>query len=76
MEIKNCQWVLDKVSDNALDFEAIFEKHKTKNKLPELLGGIVKALEEVYFSNVIDGRAMSETLEKVITTIKTSCFLN
>jgi len=72
IEIRDHQWVIEEEDDLALDFDSLFEKYKAEQKLPELFDDIIKALEDIYSSGAISGRAMSDELERVIATIKLS----
>lgn len=68
--IKGHVWVFEDQAKTAFNFDAIFEHYKSESKLPELFNEIIRILEEIKVSGVIDSLAMINALGKVISTIK------
>ncbi|XPF94862.1 hypothetical protein ACM9HF_02300 [Colwellia sp. RE-S-Sl-9] len=70
--IKNHKWVFGDPSEDAFDFDSIFEHYKSQSRLPELFEEIIKILEELKSSDELDSRLMVKGLGKVISTLKKS----
>ncbi|OFA02706.1 hypothetical protein [Duganella sp. HH101] len=63
-------WQFDQTSENAFDFDAIFEHYKSGSRLPELFDEIIRILEEIEASDEVDSVSMLKALGKLIATIK------
>ncbi|MEC8966790.1 MAG: hypothetical protein VX894_15955 [Pseudomonadota bacterium] len=68
--IKEHVWVFDNPSQQAFDFDAIFEHYKSESRLSDLFGEIISILEQIQSSGEVDSVSMMSALGKVIATLK------
>lgn len=68
--IKSHVWVIEKDSEQAFNFDSIFEHYKSESRIPELFDEIIKILEDIEASGEIDSISMLSALTKVIATLK------
>lgn len=70
VSIKNHKWVQNNSSEQAFNFDSIFEHYKSESRLPELFDEIIRILEDIEASEEIDSVTMLNALTKVIATLK------
>jgi len=64
------QWNFAPAHDIAVDFDAIFEKVKSESRISELFDRVIKILEDIIQTDLIDSRRITATLEKIIASLK------
>ncbi|MDH0448135.1 MULTISPECIES: hypothetical protein [unclassified Shewanella] len=69
-KIKEHVWIFDNPSEQAFDFDAIFQHYKSESRLSELFSEIVTILEQIQNSGEVDSVSMMSALGKVIATLK------
>lgn len=69
-KIKEHVWIFDNPSEQAFDFDAIFQHYKSESRLSELFSEIITILEQIQSSGEVDSVSMMSALGKVIATLK------
>ncbi len=68
--IKKHEWVFNNPSEEAFDFDEIFQHYRSESRLSELFCKIVTILEQIKDSGEVDSVSMMSALTKVIATLK------
>lgn len=68
--IKEHIWIFDNPSEQAFDFDSIFQHYKSESRLSELFSEIIIILEKIQQSGEVDSVSMMSALSKVIATLK------
>lgn len=65
------KWLLTDVNTtDGFDFDALYTKYKTENRIPELFDEIISALNEIVESGAIDSVRALDELRKIIATLQ------
>lgn len=69
-QIESQKWQLDKPTDTAIDFAAVYEEYYNDSRVPELFDELVSQLEQLIDSEELDSRKTIKSLQKLIATVR------